>query len=99
MFGDEIERIIEFDPLTGEMLAEHRAHHDLPGQALHHRRGQTAAGAHRHRDGTGGAADASFARQGKLLEAQRLEQRTTLRPGDDPRGRLLLRHRELLAPP
>ncbi len=36
---------------------------------------------------------------GRLLEAQRLEQRTAVRPGDDGGDRLLRRHRELLALP
>ena len=35
--------------------------------------------------------------QGKLLEAERLRMRTSLRPRDDARGRVLQRHRELLA--
>ena len=40
-----------------------------------------------------------FEEKDKLLEAQRLRMRTTLRPRDDARDRRLLRHRELLAPP
>ena len=40
---------------------------------------------------------AELERQGKLLEAQRLRMRTDLRHRDDAPGRLLLRHRELLA--
>ena len=42
-WGDEIERIVEFDPLTGEVLVERNADRHLPGQALRHDRGEAAA--------------------------------------------------------
>ena len=35
-WGDTIERLTEIQPLTGEILAEHAAHRDLSGQAIHH---------------------------------------------------------------
>ena len=49
-FGDEVERIIEIDPLTGELLAERDAARHLPGEALRHVAGQARAGDRRHRD-------------------------------------------------
>ncbi len=75
MFGDELERIIEFDPLTGEILNEHEeiavfpAKHyvteeDKIKQALIDIESELATRLSELR----GA--------GKLLEAQRLEQRT-----------------------
>ena len=75
-FGDEIERITEIDPLTGELLAEHGRDRDLPGQALRHAAGEAAP-----RRSTIIEAELDeqlklFQDQGKLLEAQRLEQRT-----------------------
>lgn len=75
MFGDEIERLVEFDPLTGEVLAEHDAikifpakqfvtEDDLLRQALHDI----------ERELEDRVAELKAA--GRLLEAQRLEQRT-----------------------
>ena len=37
LFGDEIERMVEFDPLTGEILNEHKYDQNLPGQAVRDR--------------------------------------------------------------
>ncbi len=75
MFGDEIERITEFDPLTGEVLLDHDTivvfptrefvtDPDLLRQALHDIEQELEERL------------AYFKREGKLLEAQRLEQRT-----------------------
>ncbi|MBL8162954.1 MAG: excinuclease ABC subunit UvrB [Anaerolineae bacterium] len=75
LFGDEVERIAEFDTLTGEMLDEHKeikifpakqfvADDDKVRQALHDieiELDQTVM---------------DFRREGKLVEAQRIEQRT-----------------------
>mgnify|MGYP003694562071 CR=1 FL=1 len=36
MFGDEVEQITHFDPLTGEVLREARHDHRLPGDAVRH---------------------------------------------------------------
>ena len=52
-FGDEVERIMEFDPLTGEMLPRAGDARHLPGQALHHRPGE--ARGRRSRDIEAGA--------------------------------------------
>lgn len=75
LFGDEVERIAEFDPLTGELLNEHQnikifpakqfvTDEDKVRQALHNIEVEL--------DET----VVEFKRQGKLIEAQRIEQRT-----------------------
>ncbi len=75
MFGDEIERLLELDPLTGEVLAEHEAIKIFPAkqfvtedtllrQALHDIEQELE----------GRLAELQAAN--RLLEAQRLEQRT-----------------------
>jgi excinuclease ABC subunit B len=74
LFGDEIERIVEFDPVTGELLVSHEAVVFFPSaqfmadddklkDAIHdiERELETQI--------------AFFKAQGKLLEAQRIEQR------------------------
>ena len=43
-FGDEVDRILELDPITGEIIDRKGQHHDLPGDALHHVRGKDEAG-------------------------------------------------------
>ena len=35
-FGDEVEQITHFDPLTGEVYAQARPPRDLPGDAVRH---------------------------------------------------------------
>jgi excinuclease ABC subunit B len=74
-FGDEIEEIAEFDPLTGQKTAAMdmvklyaNSHYVTPGPTL-----QQASSAIRHE-----LAERlkEFVADGKLLEAQRLEQRT-----------------------
>ncbi len=75
LFGDEVERISEFDPLTGEMLAEHDKITVFPAkqfvtdddklrQALHDIEAELQERV------------AFFKNEGKLVEAQRIEQRT-----------------------
>jgi excinuclease ABC subunit B len=75
MFGDEIERITEFDALTGEVIADHEqislypakqfvAQDDLVRQALHDIEQELEQRV------------AEFQKENRLLEAQRIEQRT-----------------------
>ncbi len=75
LFGDEIERIVEFDPLTGEVLnnpstavifpaAQFMADTDKLQKAIHDIEQELEQQI------------AFFKNQGKLLEAQRIEQRT-----------------------
>src|SRR4028118_2018451 len=74
-FGDEIEEIVEFDPLTGKKVASldsikvyANSHYVTPGPTL-----KQAMGAIRH-ELTERLKE--LVAEGKLLEAQRLEQRT-----------------------
>ena len=76
-FGDEIDRITRFDPISGESEESLEQSHHLCRAALRHARRQDA---HRHghdprRNWT--SASPSWRKQGKLLEAQRLKMRTT----------------------
>jgi excinuclease ABC subunit B len=74
-FGDEVERILEFDPLTGQRLAELEALDIYPARHYLTQEEKLRAAL------TDIEAElqervAWFKAQGKLLEAQRLEQRT-----------------------
>ena len=75
LFGDEVERIIQIDPLTGEVMAHldrykifPSSHYVTPQEKL-----KVALGQIQHELGE---RLGQFKREGKLLEAQRLEQRT-----------------------
>lgn len=74
-FGDEVERVIQFVPLTGEVLAEPQEvsiypakHYMTEGEKFKEALGNIEAELEERL--------AFFKQQGKLLEAQRLEQRT-----------------------
>jgi excinuclease ABC subunit B len=74
-FGDEVEEIVEFDPLTGEKIASldtikvyANSHYVTPGPTL-----KQASAAIRHELSE---RLKELTAEGKLLEAQRLEQRT-----------------------
>ena len=96
LFGDEVESITEFDPLTGQKTDElefvkiyANSHYVTPRPTLnqaiaeHQGRAEVAARrAERHRPAAGGAAARAA---------------HPLRPGDDGGDRLLRRHRELFA--
>ncbi|QBR91016.1 excinuclease ABC subunit UvrB [Nocardioides euryhalodurans] len=75
-FGDEIERLMTLHPVTGEVLTEDEELHIFP--ATHY-----VAGPERMERAIAGIESeleeqlATFERQGKLLEAQRLRMRTT----------------------
>ncbi|MFN8378635.1 MAG: excinuclease ABC subunit UvrB [Anaerolineae bacterium] len=74
LFGDEIERIVEFDPLSGELLARHDTVVIFPAK-------QFMADQEKLQSAINNIEDelteqiAFFKEQGKLLEAQRIEQR------------------------
>ncbi|RKS84221.1 excinuclease ABC subunit B [Motilibacter peucedani] len=76
MFGDEIERLMMLHPLTGEVLSEEQMVRIFP--ATHY-----VAGPERMERAIAGIEKeleeqlATFEKQGKLLEAQRLRMRTT----------------------
>ncbi len=75
MFGDEIERIVEYDPLTGEILNEMQELVVFPAKhfiADTEKLKQAATDIEKELEDR----LSDFRREGKLLEAQRLEQRT-----------------------
>ena len=76
----------------------HRRPHDLPGLALRDVRGPHEARARRHRAGAPGAAREAR-RRGQAPRGRASPDAHELRPRDDARGRVLQRHRELLASP
>ena len=94
-FGDEIERLMTLHPLTGEVVTEDTELHVFP--ATHY-----VAGPERMERAIRGIELeledqlATFEKQGKLLEAQRLRMRTTYDVEMMRQVGLLLRHRELL---
>ena len=74
-WGDEVERIVELDPLTGEILAERDSIDIYPAKhfVTSQERMQEALG---NIEDELGKQLVILNREGKLLEAQRLEQRT-----------------------
>ncbi len=74
-FDEEVERIVEFDPLTGELLAERDSISIYPAKHFITEEEKLQAAI---RDIEAELAErlAQLQREGKLLEAQRLEQRT-----------------------
>jgi excinuclease ABC subunit B len=75
LFGDEIERILEFDPVTGEVLAVHETIVIFPA-AQFMADNEKLEQAIRDIEAELEQQIAYFKRQGKLIEAQRIEQRT-----------------------
>ncbi len=96
-FGDEVERILQMNPVTGEVIGEQSELLGAPGHPLRHRAGTDAEGHRRHRGragrAVGGARAARQAARGPT--AAHADQ---LRPRDDARDRDVCRDRELLAP-
>ena len=74
-FGDEIERIIELDPLTGEVLAELEQIDIFPGKHFVTPEDELKEALKDIEEELGERLD-QLRSAGKLLEAQRLEQRT-----------------------
>jgi excinuclease ABC subunit B len=74
-FGDEIDRIVEIDTTTGEVLLEHTAIDIYPAKHFITPQDKLAA-ALQDIEREMQAQVAQFKEQGKLLEAQRIEQRT-----------------------
>jgi excinuclease ABC subunit B len=75
LFGDELEKITEFDPLTGEKFTDLDAvriyansHYIIPGPTLQQAANNIKSDLKEQVE--------HFEKEGKLLEAQRLEQRT-----------------------
>ena len=75
LWGDEIERISEFDPLTGELIADHQQVDIFPAKHFvtpQDRLEEAIEEIRREME----EQVAVFQSQGKLLEAQRIQQRT-----------------------
>ena len=75
-FGDEIERITRFEPLTGHKLATLERRDDLSRQAIRHAGDEDASAAVLAIREELGERIAWFEKHGKLLEAQRIKMRT-----------------------
>ncbi len=95
MFGDEIEALSTLHPLTGEIISDDQQLYVFP--ASHY-----VAGPERLERAVNdiekelGERLSELEKQGKLLEAQRLQDAHHVRHRDAPPDRLLLRRRELL---
>lgn len=74
LFGDDIERITEFDPLTGEIYAQHKELTIFPARE-YISMDENIRQAVQDIEAELEAQLALFKREGKLVEAQRLEQR------------------------
>ena len=75
-FGDEIEQVQHFDPLTGEVYARARARRHLAGDPLRHRPANDRARRSRRSATSSRQRCKELEREGKLLESHRLRQRT-----------------------
>jgi len=75
LFGDEIERMVEFDTLTGEILDEHKTIKIFPAKQFVTDEEKTKQALHDIEIELEETI-LNFKREGKLLEAQRIEQRT-----------------------
>ncbi len=95
-FGDEVERILRMNPITGEVIEEMPEIVIFPCLSLRHR---ARADASCHCPDRGGAgATAGRAREpGEIARSSTTADANRLRPRDDPRGWFLHRDRELLA--
>ncbi len=98
MFGDTVERIVEIDPLTGEILDERQAVQIFPARHFVTRSDQMNEA----------IVDIQAELEERLAELKRPGQAAggaaagaadPVRPGDAARGGLLLGHRELFAAP
>src|SRR5262249_34664604 len=75
LFGDEIERMTEFDPLTGEILNEYNEIKIFPAKQFVADEEKTKQALH-DIEVELEESIINFKREGKLVEAQRIEQRT-----------------------
>ena len=75
-FGEQIERITRFEPLTGDKIETLRRGHDLSRQAVRHARWRRSSARILAIREELTERIAWFEKQGKLLEAQRIKMRT-----------------------
>ena len=97
-FGDEVERITEIDPLTGELLAERKELNVYPATHFVTPRDKLQLADRLDRGGDGGAGRPDGGR-GPGARGGPAPPAHDVRPRDAARARLLHRRRELLAPP
>ena len=76
-FGDEVERIVEVDPLTGEVLAERKELNVYPASHYVTPAEKMAEAHRRHRERRWSIRVEQLKQRGMELEAERLRQRTT----------------------
>ena len=98
LFGDEVDELVSFDPLTGKAFKTTRPRGRLPEVALRHVARPAARRCRDHQDRAGGAARTARKR-GQAARSAAAASADDVRPRDDSRDRLLPRHRELFAPP
>ena len=96
MFGDEIESITEFDPLTGQKADELQAREGLRQLALRDAQADAAAGDQVDQVGAEAAARRALRRR-QAAGGAAARAAHAVRHGDDGGDRLVRRHRELLA--
>src|SRR5680860_640693 len=94
-FGDTVDRITKLDPLTGEVVAELQEAMVFPNS--HYVASPHGQGDRDDRGGAGRATCGAGAPE-QAAGSPAAADAHHLRPGDDARDRVLLRHRELLAP-
>jgi excinuclease ABC subunit B len=97
-WGDEVERILEVDALTGEVLLRHEAIEIYPAKHFITPQEKLAVALEQINAGAGGATD-QVPPGGETPGGPAPGTAHPLRYGDAPRGGLLLRHRELFAAP
>ena len=97
LFGDEVDRIIELDPLTGEITRD--LDHVTVYPASHYVASRERMEKAIHGDRSRAQGPAPRARErAQAARGPATEDADRVRPRDDARGRVLLRHRELLPP-
>ena len=98
LFGDEVEQITEFDPLTGQKTDDLKSVKDLRQLALRHAAPDAQQGHQRHQGRAQGAAGRARIRRAPPRSAA-AGAAHALRSGDAGGDRLVPGHRELLALP
>ena len=98
-FGDEVESISHFDPLTGEIYARLDNLVHLAGDGVRHLDADDRARGRRRPRTSSRSRCGRSSRRGSCSRRTGSEAAHRVRPRDDARARLLLRDRELLAPP
>ena len=96
-FGDEIERITRFEPLTGEKTETLAIDRHFPGQAIRHAGDEDQAGHAGHSRGIG-RAHRLFREARQIARGPAHQDAHRIRSGNDGGNGFLLRHRKLFAP-